>query len=271
MIGRNPNSRYLFLKELIKCMPTKNRLTFWRAILLFIIKNMVTTNIGSPNKYLNTYTIVKNKGILFILNSNISMGSSILSKAFEPNTFDFISKSQGNIFVDVGAYSGVYSLLASKNFSKIIAIEPNPSILPTLKTNIHINNIKNIELLEIAASDSNSKIKLYKGLSTSTYSIKKDYFLRENNGIYFNVVGLRLDKILRNYSYIDLIKIDVEGAELNVLKGLSGVLYKINSIIIETQHKDKQNIMCILSKFESRILDSGDVIDIILFTKKRHT
>ncbi len=179
---------------------------------------MVTTNICSPNKYLNTYTIVKNKGILFILNSNIRMGSSILSKAFEPNTFDFISKSQGNIFVDVGAYSGVYSLLASKNFSKIIAIEPNPSILPTLKTNIHINNIKNIELLEIAASDSNSKIKLYKGLSTSTYSIKKDYFLRENNGIYFNVVGLRLDRILRNYSYIDLIKIDVEGAELNVLK-----------------------------------------------------
>ncbi len=269
MIGRSPKSRRLFLTEIIRCKPVKNSFLFWKAILLAIAKSRGIMNIGSPNNYLDKGVVVNTRGAYFALDNKVSMGSSILSRVFEPNTFDTIINARGTLFVDVGAYAGIYSILAAKHFDKVIAVEPNPFMISVLKQNIDLNGFNNVSVVGCATTDTDSDTPLYEGISTSTFSIKKNYFLRKNKGDVITIEGMRLDTLLAKHSIIDLVKIDVEGAELDVVRGMSAILKKTQRIIIEVPRAKEKDITNALKDFSRRVLDKGDTFDLILFENKQ--
>lgn len=149
-----------------------------------------------------------------------------------------ILKTNDN-FIDVGANIGVYSLLASSKIKegKVFSFEPSPKILPQLNENIVLNQKESsIDVIEKAVSD---RIGLIDFDITSnpdynhiSYSFGNESALR--------VATITLDKFVsdNNLKYIKLIKIDVEGAELMVLKGLqkSFEKRKVTSLIVEVSN-----------------------------------
>ena len=141
-----------------------------------------------------------------------------------------------NLVVDVGAHIGKYTVLAAKLSKNVLALEPNKENFKILKRNIKINGLKNVRVLRLAASNKNSKFKLYIGDSSGHHSISrkfKDYQI---------VSGVKLDSLFKKLKVdkVDLVKIDVEGAEMQVLLGMKEYLRKkkIKNIIIEISSKN---------------------------------
>jgi FkbM family methyltransferase len=72
----------------------------------------------------------------------------------------------GDVFIDVGANIGYYSLLASKlvgEFGLVVAIEPSPTIFNSLKNNLALNRVGNIRLVNMAVSDQLQVLRLFIG------------------------------------------------------------------------------------------------------------
>jgi FkbM family methyltransferase len=164
--------------------------------------------------------------------------------------------SKGWTVLDVGAYIGIYTLWASKRVGDegfVVAFEPNPLVFRWLVSNIEINNIENVKVLPYALGDKITKATLYiAGENIEASSLIKRH-LTNNPSSKYTIIGefivpvLTLDYIIeksaviigKSITHIDLIKIDVEGYELKVLKGAERILSKglIERFIIEV-HTD---------------------------------
>ncbi len=169
------------------------------------------------------------------------------SRFYEPETTKFIIQNTGNIFLDVGAHTGRFSILASKNFNKIYAIEPFPENFSVLKKNLHINHIKNVYPINLAISDRNREVFLSElNMNTGAVRVAKKGKIK--------VKAITLDNLIKKnkipLNTIHLIKIDVEGHELNVVKGAKKILKESNPVlIIESTKPNVEKLEKFLSKF----------------------
>ena len=132
----------------------------------------------------------------------------------------------GNIVVDIGANIGLHTLNMARivgNTGQVFAFEPDPSNFEILKKNVKINNYKNIILEQKAVGDKHGKATLYQ----SDNPINHRIFPQTERAT--NQVQVELTN-LDNYfdsdmiDKINFIKIDVEGMEFGVLKGMKNIL-----------------------------------------------
>ncbi len=144
----------------------------------------------------------------------------------------FLNKN--SVIIDIGANVGWYSLSLSKYVphGSIMAFEPMPSIFEHLKKNIELNNIVNIRAQNIGLSDKPGILGFYYDpkFSAAT-SLRNLHENRKKKKIRCRVRRLD-DFILRTTSRIDLIKCDVEGAELFVIKGALETLKKTRPVLL---------------------------------------
>jgi FkbM family methyltransferase len=154
--------------------------------------------------------------------------------------FELSEKSKK--FLDIGANMGFYSLGASLVNGKlqVLAFEPNPVIRESLKQNIDLNDVeKNIEIIGLALSN-------FKG--EATFSVPaftgsgggslKNLHPEEGAPSEFTVEVEKLDNLRERLNGSDLLKIDVEGAEFQLIKGgLEFILENRPTIVIELLRK----------------------------------
>ncbi len=161
---------------------------------------------------------------------------------------DFIPKN-GWIVLDVGSYIGIWLLKAARlvgDNGLVVGFEPHPISFQIAYANVKINNFKNVILLNYAISERNSYMKLYVPNSRINCSLLEEYVnLVDECRQIVNVKTVRLDYVLRKLriNRVDLLKIDVEGYELRVLKSIENLLYRkvIKRLIIEV-HTNVVNI-----------------------------
>jgi FkbM family methyltransferase len=152
---------------------------------------------------------------------------------YEPWVVKRIEKG-GNVFVDVGSNMGYFSLMAAKYFNLVVSVEPHPENFFWLRKNIQENRSKNVIPVRTALSNREGFVNLFLAISSGGHSIKART-PTSSNVCSISVPTMTMDDLLVSLgiSYIDLIKIDVEGAELEVIRGANGTLEKTNEIIIE--------------------------------------
>jgi FkbM family methyltransferase len=149
---------------------------------------------------------------------------------WEPNLSAWISGQlkAGDVFVDVGANIGYFSLLASRlvgQDGKVVAVEASPTIFQQLTANVDLNNLgETLRTVNCVASDKLCTIEIFRGPDkglgrTSAYS--EAGFESEGS-----VPGMPLSFILSagEIERARLIKIDVEGLEAEVVMGLLPVI-----------------------------------------------
>ncbi|HSZ71492.1 MAG TPA: FkbM family methyltransferase [Cytophagaceae bacterium] len=137
-----------------------------------------------------------------------------------------------DVFVDVGANVGVYTVLASGvKRARTIALEPDPDTFKNLLNNVALNHLTDkVRLLNLGVGEKKETVKFTKGLGAINH-IKRD----EDGEGEFNEIQIEsLDDILKNDNPT-LIKVDVEGFETQVIKGAVETLKKpsLKGIIIE--------------------------------------
>jgi FkbM family methyltransferase len=153
--------------------------------------------------------------------------------------------------IDVGANYGEMLLNVDlPSEAHIIAIEPNPKIIPYLKK--ALSHLAQVKLFEVAISDRVGEV---------DFEINADWsgmsrIVSEGAG-HIRVPTLTLDDVLSNLDFPDggirlLLKIDVEGHELNVLKGLDvdSAIFSSVTILIEIAHLTESDIDWIFARYD---------------------
>ncbi len=126
-------------------------------------------------------------------------------------------KGRTIVFVDIGANSGMYSLLVGRDLapdSRILAVEPNPIMRARLETNVWLNKLKNVDVLGCAIADMRGQMRLLfpkpKNFGEATLHTEMG---RDAEGVDVPVIPLLELMRDENAPSFDMLKIDVEGFE----------------------------------------------------------
>jgi FkbM family methyltransferase len=154
---------------------------------------------------------------------------------WEPQLTYFIKSGlkDGDYFVDVGANIGYFSLLASRIVGpkgRVFAVEASPCIFRKLEHNGGLNNCENISFFNIAASDAHGTLEIYLGNSENlgaTTTVASVALLSAQK-LEAKIPAAPLSAIIGEENLLNarIIKIDVEGAEPSVIRGIAALLHK---------------------------------------------
>lgn len=145
------------------------------------------------------------------------------------------------VFVDIGAYVGLYTILAAKHGWKVVAFEPNPISLILLNYNIAFHGIENrVTIVGKAAGDTHGYAKFAITFTLSKSSLARD--LRNETRLLNVVVEVTtVDFVLESLDVRDpnnlIIKVDVEGFGLRVLQGCRRTIEKFRPFILFEVHR----------------------------------
>lgn len=147
----------------------------------------------------------------------------------------------GMVVFDLGAHHGFYTLLAANLVGptgKVIAFEPSPSERRKLIWHIHLNRCHQVKVEPFALSDREGTMEFYLTRDNSANSLSPPEISPIVGKVIVPVTTLDAYCQSNGIERIDLVKMDVEGAELLVLKGARQVLSKMRPVIImEVSHR----------------------------------
>jgi FkbM family methyltransferase len=149
----------------------------------------------------------------------------ILDGAREQKSSEIMQKfiRPDDIILELGANIGYYVLLESKVLSDkgyIYAVEPAPENVRLLKKNIELNGVKNIEVFDMAISDSKGTARLYMGGACNLHSLINS----GQDAQYVEVQTDTVDGFLRGKKPVTFLRMDIEGYETQVIEGMEKTL-----------------------------------------------
>lgn len=130
----------------------------------------------------------------------------------------------GGTFVDVGANIGFFTLLGAARVGpagRVVALEPHPEIAAVLRGNVAMNALPHVQVMEVAAADAPGTAMLA-GFEGGNWGVSTIAHGSAEGAPAFPVRCAPLDAVLdeAGVSTVDLVKVDVEGAEPRVLRGM---------------------------------------------------
>lgn len=175
------------------------------------------------------------------------------------------SLKPGDTFIDIGANSGYYSLLASiivGDDGMVLAFEPYPETFNRLIKNLNLNGTDNVRAYNMALSSYDGKGMLNVSRSSDGLNSMKAIPLIKYS---VEIEVRKLDTVLEFKKDVKMIKIDAEGSELDIIKGASRIIAESKDlkIIFEINNKsqESQSIIDKLSTlgFSSFTLANGEL------------
>lgn len=143
----------------------------------------------------------------------------------------FVTIGPSDVVVDVGAYIGGFSLFAAKRAAAVIAVDPNAILHDVLDENLSAES--NTIVVPVAAWNSNTTIKINQ--SFYPYENSPLPVDLQSTGNCFEVEALTIPRIIQSegYDHIDFLKIEAEGAELEILDGVFKTDLPVSKIAID--------------------------------------
>jgi len=195
-------------------------------------------------------------------------------RSYEPNEFNYLASylKPGMVVVDAGANEGLYSLFASRRVGVaglVLAVEPSPRELVCLHNNIARNRMSNIRVVPMALSDCTGRtiLKLAEDEHAGQNTLGEFVYDIQSAGTH-EVEQRPLDTLLaqEKVQRVDLIKADIEGAEMALLMGARETLRRCKPTLLcelygpalEHQDASSASMLEILEDFGYRLLSFDD-------------
>lgn len=126
---------------------------------------------------------------------------------------------EGDVVVDAGAYTGHFTVYAAKKVGprgKVISFEAEPSIFRVLEQNVKLNNLTNVTLINKGVWSSETELK-FDSRAVGSHIVQGE----SANEAIKSIQTVSLDRALEQLGidHVDLIKMDIEGAEIEAVKG----------------------------------------------------
>lgn len=175
----------------------------------------------------------------------------IRGDVWEKNTLDYIGNlNLKNEVIHAGTYFGDFIPFLSLNFKKVWAFEISENNYDAAEETIKLNNINNVHLYRKALGEDNKVVNIETNINNKDLggtSRVKNYVTNEK------VEQVKIDDIVPEDSIIDLIQLDIEGYEINALKGAINTIKSHKPILIlEDNNNDTEK-----EWFKLNIIDFG--------------
>lgn len=175
---------------------------------------------------------------------------------------DIFGENSGGMYVDVGANFGWYTCLLSKfagSAGQVFSVEPDSSNLELLRQNVAQNSLTNVTILPCAVSKEDGFLQLHKAPPTNPgmHSFVAQSHTPERSGDQ-RIEMKTLDGLLSQTSgAINLLKMDIEGFEVNALLGARATLQRCKHLLIEYSPRFLKAGNQDVADFFSSIRDAG--------------
>jgi len=192
----------------------------------------------------------------------------------EPGVAEFLADQlkPGDTFIDIGAWIGPYTILASKlvgSDGHVYAFEPDPVARKALQENIELNQATNVTVLPLAVSDCSQKLLLVSSKFGNSVSHIQTNSINSEEEHSVEVEAVSLNTFIQEQNIKSFhIKIDVEGAEAKVFAGGLEALRQAKTVFLEIHEKELRNFgvdprafwheVCTLGKAIYRANTQGD-------------
>jgi FkbM family methyltransferase len=170
------------------------------------------------------------------------IGSSLYWRGYHSPETRLLPRLLGprSVFIDIGANQGEFTLVAAKHAKegRVIAVEPVPSLREDLAANLRLNGLANVTIVPLALADRPGTLTLFADDRTVEGFQNEGTASLWSGGVRRHVVGDvevdTLDRLVARLALerIDLVKVDVEGAELAVLRGGAESLRRFGPILL---------------------------------------
>ena len=236
---------------------------------------------GTPYRRLNV------AGVPLVLDATefTTLGLYFGGRVYESVTTSFLAATltPGAVFVDIGANHGYFSMLAAAlvgESGRVVSFEPNPAVFAQLEAHATLNGFgARVTAMQMALSDApDAAARLFvsqqrdnSGLSSLTPS---EDTLKDGGLSAAHTIAVRADTFDTwragvGLAHVDLLKIDVEGAEAHVVAGMRASLAggHIDRLIVETVWGSAAHRALCDAGYEPRVLDPVGALSNILYLK----
>lgn len=209
---------------------------------------------------MNGYVLkkLKNSSVRMILNaSDTGISQELMRKgSHEPLSTKILMDNlhEGMRIADVGANLGYFALQEAKAVGPkgvVYAIEPISQNFFLLKHNVALNNLKNIQVFNLAIGDEDGSLDLFLSYASNWASAFKTPINIDQK---ITVPSKRLDTFLKDKGKVDLVRMDVEGYETKIVDGMEETLKQKNLMLFIEIHPlftGKNSCKAFLQKLDS--------------------
>jgi FkbM family methyltransferase len=165
---------------------------------------------------------------------------------YEP--VDWVAPSEGQVVLDIGAFVGWHTIRAAQivgHSGRVISLEPDPANRRQLEINIKLNRLANCTVIPLAAwSNTNSRFGWYTGKSPDCCRIDAK---ESSTGVNTTTIDDLVSEM--HLSRLDWIKMDIEGAETEALKGAKQTLSEYRPHLFVEIHNTAQPVRELLEHY----------------------
>jgi FkbM family methyltransferase len=234
-------------------------LTFIWKINCFVLGNRISR-----------FTLLEGSKLDYPLNTII--GKLLWIDNFEKAELEYLisSLNTGDIFFDVGANGGIFTVIAAKRVGPtghVYAFEPGIPELDTLRNNIQLNNLTNVTIVDVAVSNQSGTTKFAVSQDGAMNSMIQTNHPSQKIESWRNVSTITLDDFIKtkHIDRVDFLKVDVEGGEQLVFEGAHNLLADESKLTIMFEYSDATSssfgcsIQGIIEDFHNREFDMNIV------------
>lgn len=212
---------------------------------------------------------------------NDNVNEALFAGSFETAELAFVQKflQPGMTVLDIGANQGLYSLIASRRVGasgRVFSFEPSPRERRALRLNLALNFCRNVAVQALALGSQEASADLYvvQGNQTGCNSLRPPDVYSSTLPVAVKVTTLDQWLSQHRISRVDFIKLDVEGAELDALKGAHEFLQSrprplilaevqdVRTVVWGYRAKDILNLLQDAGYSWFRILPDGSLADL---------
>jgi len=166
-------------------------------------------------------------------------------QSYEP--VQWVQPREGEVFIDVGGYTGSYSILAARavgSTGRVVILEPESNNRRQLERNLLLNKITNCQVVPQAAWSASGSVGWHQDNHPVWHKVEEG----KNDQA---VEAVSIDELVSRFSLtrVEWIKMDIEGAEVDALKGAEDTLRRFRPRLFIEIHETLQPIKAVLASF----------------------
>lgn len=243
-LGRAVIVILILVAILWSAVAVNNKARLWVAKNYFRYEDPKWTPRLITARFLRPVRMQVERGVSLNLDPGDLVSHSILAtREWQPEVWNSLNASlpEGGVMLDVGAHIGYFTLKGAAKAGpngRVIAFEPNPETIAELKSNIEISGVsKTVTIEPIACTDRDQQLTLYAAHNSNTgaSSLSKDNATAFDEAAKpYSVRGRPIDDVVRELGLtrLDVMKVDVEGAEVSVMRGALETLKRFHPMVV---------------------------------------